>query len=1358
MRNKNHEITRKTLLRMLGRSRLAWMVFLAGMALTAMAWYSVSAWEEGNARQEFNFHAKDTIDAVQQRLEIYGDILYGARGFFAASNEVTRDEWRRYTAATGLDGHHPGVQTFAFIRYVVPREKAHFEKRVRDDVSTNIVGYPKFAIFPPGKRDDYFPIEFIEPENIYLDLLGMDRGAEADTRKTLERARDSGQLAASGLLQSAVEKLGPSRYFLIVLPLYRNGDNPSSVAARRATLFGFVAARIELAELLKSVVSAGEQEKLFFELYDGGSSSEKTLGMTQENLLYAMDDGHALRAPTVTAERFVLQTGIDVAGRNWVFFFGNRPGFSGLGAYLPAVVLLGGVVISALMFALVLMLVTQRQRVMAEVVRHKSLFSQVLDALPVNIFLKDKDFRFVLINEESARTLGISKEAAVGKTNFDVFPHDVAASLREYDEYVFAVEQLVMREERVVRDGQEKFLLAGKKIIRLPDSSTPMLLGFSFDISDRKKAERELEQQQHFVRQVIDNLPSVIFVKDEKGNFLLINQPGAAFWGMTPEQVVGRNQAEILPHGREVDFVSYLDRLVLDERKSFEMEESFPLQNGEVLWLSMSKRPLPQADGKVHLLGIAADITERKRAENMEQQFGRLLQSSLNEIYQFDAGSLLFLQTSEGARVNLGYSADELSRMTPLDIKPLLTTERLERLIAPLRNGEQDALLFETIHLRKDGTTYPVEVRLQYMDANPPVFLAIILDISVRKRVEQALGESEERLRAILDNTTSVVFLKDMAGRYLLVNNEYLKQLNKFSREQIIGKTDYDIFDEELAETLRANDQEVLRAGRPLEFVETVPGESGERTYIAVKFVLRDSAGEPYAVAGISTDITDRLRLEEEAAHARANELSRSLADAVGEGLIGVDLSHRIVFANPKAQKILDIPETEMQGRKLDEVVLALTADGNALADGTSPAWEMISTGRTFQTDDWSFRRSDGTRFPVSLVIAPISVTDKISGAVLSFQDITQRKQAEIALKETERRQAALLDNIPELAWLKDSESRYIAMNWPCARAGGVTPEEGIGKTDFDLWPAEIAELYRRDDREVMVSRVHKRVEEPLTSKDGKTIWIETIKSPIIDGRGQVVGTVGTARDISARRASEAALTHHMVELARVNAELDEFTHVASHDLQEPVRKLIAFSDWLRKDLGDGLPPRAEQDLGFIVDAAQRMQRLVGDLLALSRTGKVSMVREKVALDDAVNRALEVLEWKVAENNAIISRVPLPSVWGDLTLLSQLYQNLIGNALKFIAAPRPEISLTVEQLDGEWVFGVRDNGIGMDPKYADQIFQPFKRLHGRGQFDGSGIGLSICRKVVERHHGRIWVESEEGRGAHFKFTLGKMVE
>jgi light-regulated signal transduction histidine kinase (bacteriophytochrome) len=249
-------------------------------------------------------------------------------------------------------------------------------------------------------------------------------------------------------------------------------------------------------------------------------------------------------------------------------------------------------------------------------------------------------------------------------------------------------------------------------------------------------------------------------------------------------------------------------------------------------------------------------------------------------------------------------------------------------------------------------------------------------------------------------------------------------------------------------------------------------------------------------------------------------------------------------------------------------------------------------------------------------------------------------------------------------------------------------------------------------------------------------------------------------RDITEHKRAEEALAERTVQLERtnrelvsLNAELDDFTNVASHDLQEPLRTLTAFSDLLRKDLNQSLPERAAQDLGFITDAARRMQTLIQDLLALSRASRVAKKREKVSLGECVDRALEALAIRMKETAAQVTRDELPEVWGDSTLLTQLYQNLIGNALKFCGDQPPLIRLTAEEREGYPVFGVKDNGIGIEPKYTQQIFQPFRRLHGRAEYEGSGIGLAICRKIVERHGGKIWVDSEPGKGAHFRFTI-----
>ncbi|UCB53652.1 MAG: hypothetical protein JSV10_06545 [Candidatus Zixiibacteriota bacterium] len=282
-------------------------------------------------------------------------------------------------------------------------------------------------------------------------------------------------------------------------------------------------------------------------------------------------------------------------------------------------------------------------------------------------------------------------------------------------------------------------------------------------------------------------------------------------------------------------------------------------------------------------------------------------------------------------------------------------------------------------------------------------------------------------------------------------------------------------------------------------------------------------------------------------------------------------------------------------------------------------------------------------------------------------------------------------------------------------------------------------------------------VEETFTLNPHK-IWMRSLVLGIL-----IMFSFYAQGVIAERKRAEAALLQQArqleranEELERKNAELDQFTYVASHDLQEPLRKVTAFSGILRQDLGDNLPERAEKDLGFIVDAAKRMQKLVQDLLALSRSGRVAVKWETVSLGRCVDRAIDSLAVRIQESQAEIVRDELPQVRGDRTMLTQLYQNLLSNALKFTGSERPCIDLTAERVDRRLILGVKDNGIGIEPRYAEQIFAPFKRLHGRGKYEGTGIGLAICAKTVGRHGGRIWVESTPGKGTHFKFTLDEV--
>jgi two-component system, sensor histidine kinase and response regulator len=237
------------------------------------------------------------------------------------------------------------------------------------------------------------------------------------------------------------------------------------------------------------------------------------------------------------------------------------------------------------------------------------------------------------------------------------------------------------------------------------------------------------------------------------------------------------------------------------------------------------------------------------------------------------------------------------------------------------------------------------------------------------------------------------------------------------------------------------------------------------------------------------------------------------------------------------------------------------------------------------------------------------------------------------------------------------------------------------------------------------------------------------------------------------RRRAEGELAKKVEELARSNMELEQFAYVASHDLQEPLRMVAAYTQLLAERYHGKLDEQADKYIHYAVDGALRMQALIQDLLAFSRAGRPDMAMEPADCNLLVQEALKNLEVAVRESGATVNFECLPIITGNRAQLRQVFQNLIGNAIKFRGSRPPRVEIRSEQEDADWLFSVSDNGIGIGPEHTNSIFVVFQRLHTRGEYPGNGIGLSICKKIIERHGGRIWVESHEGHGATFKFTL-----
>jgi light-regulated signal transduction histidine kinase (bacteriophytochrome) len=241
--------------------------------------------------------------------------------------------------------------------------------------------------------------------------------------------------------------------------------------------------------------------------------------------------------------------------------------------------------------------------------------------------------------------------------------------------------------------------------------------------------------------------------------------------------------------------------------------------------------------------------------------------------------------------------------------------------------------------------------------------------------------------------------------------------------------------------------------------------------------------------------------------------------------------------------------------------------------------------------------------------------------------------------------------------------------------------------------------------------------------------------------------------ELDERRRAEQRLARYTQELARSNAELEQFAYVASHDLQEPLRMVASFTQLLAKRYRGKLDQDADEFIGYAVDGANRMQRLINDLLAYSRVGTRSKPFKVVDANIIFREARDNLAKALEESGAVIFQEPLPVVVGDEVQLLQVFQNLIANAIKFHGAEPQQIQVAAQRQGQEWVFAIRDNGIGIPPEHQERIFSIFQRLHHRSEYPGTGVGLAICKKIVERHGGRIWLESQPGQGSTFYFSI-----
>jgi PAS domain S-box-containing protein len=480
----------------------------------------------------------------------------------------------------------------------------------------------------------------------------------------------------------------------------------------------------------------------------------------------------------------------------------------------------------------------------------------------------------------------------------------------------------------------------------------------------------------------------------------------------------------------------------------------------------------------------------------------------------------------------------------------------------------------------------------------------------------------------------------------------------------------------------------------------------------------------------------------------------------LAEGVVVSDLNGQLLYFNPAAVEMHGFTSTDEYLRRLPE--FADTFELSAL-DGT--AWSVdqwplarILRGETLRDLDVCIRRIRTTGWQRIFSYGGALARDADSQpllAVVTIRDITERKQVEERVRTQRERAEALLEATPDPVVIVNHSGQIVLINGQAEKVFGYARSELLGQPVEKLLPERFREAHighRRAYSEAPSIRPMGMGRElNARRKDGSEFPVDISLSPLETPEGTLV--ISNIRDITVRKRAEEALAQQTEELRRSNAELEQFAYVASHDLQEPLRAVTGMVQLLLQRYQGKLDARADEFVTHAVEGAARMQALINDLLAFSRVGTRGEDIQPTDASTILTSVLANLAVAIRESQAVVSYDALPLVTADPTQMTQLLQNLISNGIKFRSEQPPKIHVGAERRESEWVFSVRDNGIGIEPQYFDRIFGVFQRLHTRREYPGTGIGLAICKKIVERHGGRIWVESEPGQGSTFLFTI-----
>jgi PAS domain S-box-containing protein len=905
------------------------------------------------------------------------------------------------------------------------------------------------------------------------------------------------------------------------------------------------------------------------------------------------------------------------------------------------------------------------------------------------------------------------------------------------------------------RDGSYHLFLSRAVPVRDSKGKVLRWVGTNTDISESESSGAKY-------RGLLEAAPDAMVVVNTAGEIVLLNVRAEKQFGYHRDELVGQKVTNIIPEG-------FAERLIADDLRSAAdalaqqigtgIELIARRKDGSEFPIEIMLSPLESAEG-ILVTAAIRDISKRRDAEThlaqMEGRYRGLLEAAPDAMVVVNkAGQIVLLNVQ--AEKQFGYSRDELVGQKVTNIIPEGFAERLiadDLRSAPDALAQQIGTGIELIARRKDGSEFPIEIMLSPLESAEGILVtAAIRNISVRKNAETHLAQMEGRYRGLLEAAPDAMVVVNTAGEIVLLNVQAEKQLG-YLRDELVGQKVTNIIPEGFAERLIADDLRTAadalaqQIGTGIELIAR--RKNGTEFPIEIMLSPLESA-EGILVTAAIRDISVRKNAETHLAQMEGRY--RGLLEAAPDAMVVVNTAGEIVLLNVQAEKQLGYSRDELVGQKVTNIIPEGFAErliADDLRSAADALAQQIGTGIELIA-----RRKDGSEFPIEIMLSPLESAEGIL-VTAAIRDISVRRNAEKHLAQMEGRYRGLLEAAPDAMVVVNKAGEIVLLNVQAENQFGYHRDELVGQKMTNIVPEGFAERLiadaLRSSEDALAQQIGTGIELTGRRKNRSEFPIEMMLSPLESAEGILV--TAAIRDISKRKLAEADLLHKVEELNRSNVELGQFAYIASHDLQEPLRMVASYTQLLSRRYKGKLDSDADEFIAFAVDGAGRMQRLIQDLLAYSRVGTKGKDLLETSSEEALQQALINLRGAIQESGALVTHDPLPPVLADEMQLVQLFQNLVGNAIKYQKPGVPKIHISAVKNGGkQWTFAVKDNGLGIDPQYFERIFGMFQRLHKREEFAGTGIGLAICKKIVERHGGTISVESQPGEGSTFSFEL-----